>query len=194
MRFLVVFAHPQQNSFQARVHRCALETLQSRGHEVDDFDLYAENFQQVLTTAEMETYHDIYQNMITVKSHVDRLLSAEGLVFIFPTWWYGMPAILKGYLDRVWLPGVCFNIVGRRTYPLLNKITRLIVITTYGSSYWFYKLYLGDQNRKIFTRGIGRLISSKAKITWLAKYHMDIATPHEKDRFLSAIRQSLCKF
>jgi NAD(P)H dehydrogenase (quinone) len=193
MRFLILFAHPQQNSFQASLHRAAVETLRSGGHEVDDCDLYAEGFQPVLSESELNNYHDTEINLISVDAYVDRLRTAEGLVFIFPTWWYGLPAILKGYMDRVWLPGICFEIVNGKTYPLLQAIKTLVIITTYGSPYWLNNFYVGNPIYKFFKRGIGRLISPKAKILWLAKYHMDAATSHDKAKFLSAVRKTLSK-
>lgn len=193
MKFLVLFAHPQRESFQASLHQCVLEALKAAGHVVDDCDLYAEEFQPVLTRTEMEAYHDVGRNAAAVKNYVDRLRAAEGLVFVFPTWWYGMPAILRGYLDRVWLPGVCFDIIDGKTYPSLQKITSLVVVTTCGSPYWLNRFYVGDLNRKFFTRGIGRLISPKAKISWLVQYNMDKATARTKERFLSTVRKTMSK-
>ena len=62
-------------------------------------------------------------NTSFLPKEIDRLLKAEGLIFVFPTWWYGMPAILKGYLDRVWLPGVAFDVVAGSTRPLLSQLS-----------------------------------------------------------------------
>jgi NAD(P)H dehydrogenase (quinone) len=193
MKFLVLFAHPQKDSFQAKLHQCVLEALGAAGHVVDDCDLYAEQFQPVLTRSEMDTYHDVSRNVDSVKDYVDRLRAAEGLVFVFPTWWYGMPAILRGYLDRVWLPGVCFDIVDGKTIPSLRKVTRLVIVTTCGSPYWLNRFYVGELNKRFFRRGIGRLISPEAKIVWLAQYNMDKATVLTKERFISTVRTALSK-
>jgi NAD(P)H dehydrogenase (quinone) len=107
MRFLVVYAHPVKDSFQSAIHRCVISTLRDVGHDVDDCDLYAEGFQPVMSANERQVYHDITANRTDrLTNYTQRLVDADGIVFVFPTWWYGMPAILKGYFDRVWLPGV----------------------------------------------------------------------------------------
>ena len=104
MRFLVLYAHPVPDSFGSAVHRAVLDGLTEAGHQIDDCDLYAENFQPVLTENERRAYHNVGANTATVLPHVERLLRAQGVVFVYPTWWYGMPAMLRGYIDRVWVP------------------------------------------------------------------------------------------
>src|SRR5215212_8347222 len=109
MRVLVLFAHPLADSFAASLHRAVIAKLRQGGHEVDDCDLYAEGFDPVLSAPERRDYNTPSPDLSGVAGHVDRLKAAEALVLCFPTWWYGMPAILKGYFDRVWLPGVAFH-------------------------------------------------------------------------------------
>jgi NAD(P)H dehydrogenase (quinone) len=78
--------------------------LRSRGHEVDDCDLYAERFDPVLSEIERIQYHDIKLNRAPVAAYADRLLAAEALILIYPVWNEGFPAILKGFFDRVFVP------------------------------------------------------------------------------------------
>jgi NAD(P)H dehydrogenase (quinone) len=192
MKILIIYAHPQDNSFQARLHHCAKETLTAREHVVDDCDLYAERFQPVLSKEELCIYHNVDLNYDLVETYVKRLREAEVLMFIFPTWWYGMPAILRGYFDRVWLPGVSFGIKDGKTYALLSNIKRMAVITTCGSPYWLNRWYVGDLNRKFFTRGVRRLLAPNVKISWLAQYNMDRADAQTRSRFATKVRK-LCE-
>lgn len=108
MRVHVVYAHPSPNSFAAAVHRQIVQGLAARGHEVDDLDLYADHFQPVLTHEEREVYYEVGANLAGVERYVERLRAAEALILCFPTWWYGMPAILKvvrsGLATRCRLP------------------------------------------------------------------------------------------
>ena len=106
MRVLVLFAHPVETSFHAALHRAMVDALRRAGHEVDDCDLYAEGFDPILTREERLRYHDVPANRLPVESHVDLLLRAEALVIMAPVWNFGFPAILKGWFDRVMLPGV----------------------------------------------------------------------------------------
>lgn len=111
MRILVVHAHPVETSFNKALFRHVIDRLNAAGHQVDALDLYAENFEPCMTGAEREAYHDLDRNRANVTAHVDRLLAAEALVMVYPVWNYGFPAILKGWIDRVFLPGVSFALV-----------------------------------------------------------------------------------
>src|SRR5882724_11966161 len=110
MRVLVLFAHPVETSFSAALHRQTVEALTLAGHRVDDCDLNAEGFNPVLTRQERIDYHDLSRNRAYAGPYVDRLLAAEALVLVFPVWNYGYPAILKGFVDKVFLPGVSFDL------------------------------------------------------------------------------------
>src|SRR5207237_5466387 len=110
MRVLVLYAHPMADSFAAALHQTVVAALRRGGHAVDDCGLYAEGFDPVLTAGERRAYNTADPDLSAVAEHVARLKAAEALVLCFPTWWYGMPAILKGYFDRVWAQSVAFRL------------------------------------------------------------------------------------
>lgn len=194
MRFLVIYAHPAQDSFHSALHRCVVNALTAAGHEVDDCDLYSEGFQPVLRPDEFRLYHDTSANRSIAPHAVERLLRCQGVIFVFPTWWYGMPAILKGYLDRVWLPGVAFEIAGSRTIPTLTHIVRLGAVTTYGSPWWLNNIYVGNANRRLLLRGIRRLASPDVRTLWLAQYGIDSADSGARERFLKKVGDRVRSF
>lgn len=119
MRILLVFSHPYEESYGAALFECAKTALAARGHEVRVIDLYREGFDPVLSREEWLSYlDDTDKNITAVQSHVDSLRWAEGLMLIYPTWMYGPPAMLKGWLERTWLPGVAFDVApGKRKLP-----------------------------------------------------------------------------
>jgi hypothetical protein len=97
MRILAVYCHPLAGSYCAALRDRALQALRDGGHEVELLDLYAEGFDPVLSPQERSTYlADTAANLTAVQRHVDLLRWAEGLLFVFPTWFYGPPAMLKG--------------------------------------------------------------------------------------------------
>jgi NAD(P)H dehydrogenase (quinone) len=194
MRYLVLYAHPVGDSFQSGLHRKVLEALADAGHDVDDCDLYAEGFQPLLTEQERRTYHDIGANRSAVSQDIERLLRAEGVVFVFPTWWYGMPAMLKGYIDRVWVPGVAFEVIDGRTRASLQHIVRYAVVTTYGSPWWLNRFVFGDPNRRVFMRCIRHLVSPRARTLWLAQYGLDYIDADTRRRFLEKVARRLRTF
>ena len=84
-----------------------------------------------------------------MRKYDEQLAAAEAIVLVYPAWWHGMPAMLKGYFDRVWLPGVAFDVTpdGRVQTDRLQRIRRIIVVTTYGGSWWLERIMLGDPAR-----------------------------------------------
>ena len=126
MRILVLYSHPVETSYNAALHAQVVASLVDAGHEVDDCDLYAEGFDPVLSREERLGYHDVPSNRRRLQSHVDRLQRAEALVLCFPTWCFGLPAMLKGYFDRVFMPGVAFDLSDpAHVRPSLTHLRRL---------------------------------------------------------------------
>ena len=108
-RFLVVLAHPLPESFAASAAKTVVETLEAKGHTVDLLDLYAEDFDPRLTAAERAAYMEPGYQPTEVSGIVERLKAADGLVLVFPQWWFNLPAIMKGFIDRIFVPGVAFG-------------------------------------------------------------------------------------
>ena len=130
MRVLVIHCHPRSDSFGAAVRDAAVAGLTASGHAVELRDLYAEGFYPVLSSHQRGVYFDATESVRGLEDHVAALRRAEGLVLVYPTWWFGPPAMLKGWLDRVWLPGVAFQLGGPKVMvPLLTDIRRIGVVT-----------------------------------------------------------------
>src|SRR5262249_26087620 len=148
-----VYAHPNPDSFNAAILRTAINALRTAGHQVDILSLYDEQFSASMTADERRRYDSNDPIMDSqVRRHAELLLQAEALVFVYPTWWFGVPAILKGWLERVFLPGVAFTLDSKRKVrPNLRNLRRLVGITTYGSPYWYVRL-AGDAGRRTLRR------------------------------------------
>ena len=118
-------------SFGATLHRQVVTTLRSRGHEIDDCDLYAGSFNPVMGEQERMRYHNADLNRAPIAAYADRLLAAEALVLVYPVWNEGFPAILKGFFDRVFIPGVSFKIgPDGAVVPNLQKLRKLAAVCT----------------------------------------------------------------
>ena len=187
MRILVIFAHPLEDSFAGKLRDVVVETLRAGGHVVDLCDLYKESFDPVMTARERRDYRDTSTNIEAVSGHVQRLRQAEGVLLVFPSWWYGMPAILKGYFDRVWLPGVAFEFGPGAIVPLLENIRLVGVVTTTGAPGWFTRIYMGNPSRKVLMRGLARLTAPGTERFWLALHGIDKAALHARSRFVERV-------
>ena len=192
MRAFIVYAHPCAESFSAAVHTTVLKALSDRGWEIDDCDLNAEGFQPVMTVEERRNYHTIPDNTLPVETYVNRLRAAEALIMIFPIWNFGYPAILKGFLDRVFLPGVTFKLKDGEVQPGLTNIKRLAAFTTYGGTR-MRALITGDPPRKCVTRAI-RYACCWPKTLYFGLYDMNNNGPEVLNAHLDRVRNKLQRF
>ena len=189
-RALVLYAHPCPESFSAALHATVVDTLSARGWEVDDLDLNADGFSPVLTEAERRGYHDERANLGPVRAYVDRLRAAEALVLVFPVWNFGYPAILKGFFDRVFLPGVSFRLVDGKVRPNLTNIRRLAAVTTYGGTR-LRAFLAGDPPRCSVTRHLRYACGPGTRTRYLALYDMNRATAGDRTRFLARTARAM---
>lgn len=193
MRILVVYCHPLATSFHARLHDDVVSALRSAGHEVDDCDLYAEDFQPVLSAAERQGYHRVPDNRQPVRDYVERLERAEALVFCFPVWCFGLPAMLKGFFDRVLIPGVAFDLSDpARPRGGLTHLRHVQAVVTYGRPRWTAWL-MGDPPRRVITRYLRLLCGGRARIRYHACYHMNTATPQRLSRFRARVSAAMAR-
>ncbi|QPH55906.1 NAD(P)H-dependent oxidoreductase [Pontivivens ytuae] len=193
MRALVLYAHPVPDSFGSVLHARTVRTLRDRGWDVDDCDLNAEGFSPVLTEAERRGYHTEPANIEPVREYVERLRAAQALVLCFPVWNFGYPAILKGFFDRVFLPGVSFKLVNGKVRPNLTHIEKLAAVTTYGGNRT--RAFLaGDPPRRIVTRSLRYVCHPRVKTKYLALYDMNRATDERRRGFHKRVMEEMREF
>jgi putative NADPH-quinone reductase len=106
MRISVILAHPHQGSFNHAIAAVTVQELRHKGHIVAFHDLCAEGFDPILPAREIPAGAAIPPQ---VKMHCDEIAEADGIVIVHPNWWGQPPAILKGWVDRVFRPGVGYN-------------------------------------------------------------------------------------
>jgi len=191
-RALVLFAHPCPESFSSALHGRVVERLGKAGWDVDDCDLNAEGFSPVLTEEERRGYHEEPTNIGPVSEYVERLRAADAMVMVFPVWNFGYPAILKGFLDRVFLPGVSFKLVDGKVKPNLTHIRKLGAVTTYGGTR-MRAMLVGDPPRKSVTRAVWHVCRPE-KMRYLALYDMNRATDARRAVFLDRVGREMESF
>lgn len=194
MRLLVVFAHPSDASFGAAIFGLAVGALTERGHELRVRDLYREGFDPVLSRAEWDRYLRAPElNQAAQADHIADLRWAEGLVVIYPTWYFGPPAMLKGWLERVWLPGVSFEVATTRQgrpQPRLRNIRLFVGITTSGSPWWWLRV-IHDPGRSLWTRALRPLFHPRVRVIWRQLHAMNHTSPDDRARFLARVDATL---
>ena len=189
MRALVVYCHPRPESFTAAVRDVVLERLRAASADIRLRDLYDIGFEPVMSAEEHLNYENTDVNRCGVSDDCDDVLWADTLIFVYPTWWYGLPAVLKGWLDRALVPDVAFLMPkseGETIRPGLTHITRLGVFTTCGASRWLTFL-VGAPGKRTLMRGVGLLLAPRARKAFAAHYLMDSSTPESRARHLARV-------
>ncbi|MER8446226.1 NAD(P)H-dependent oxidoreductase [Mesorhizobium sp. M1066] len=193
MNILVLYAHPVETSFNAGLHRMIVERLTAAGHTVDDCDLYAEDFDPRMTRQERLGYHNQRGAADAAAPYVERLLRADALVLSYPVWNYGFPAILKGFFDRVFLPGVSFKLVDGKAQPSLHNIRKVAAVTTYGGSR-FRAMLMDDPPRKLIKRMLRATVKPGAPVSYLAHYSMNLSTDSTRKTFMAKVAARMDAF
>lgn len=194
MKCLVVYCHPVPESFGAAVRDAALSALAERGWEVRLTDLYGEGFDPVLSPDERRNMEHAPTDP-KLAPHIDDLKWAEAILLVYPTWWYGLPAMLKGWLDRVWWTDVAYKLPpdGGRIVSLVSHIRKIGVVTTCGATWWISFL-MGQPGRKTILRGIRALCAPTARTLYLAHYDMDRSTSESRAAYLEKVKHKLARF
>ena len=136
MNVLIILGHPDKKSFNHAIAQTCISQIETNGHCTLFHDLYAENFKPLLHIAN-EKYEMQIDNQL--KAHCDNLINSDGIIIIHPNWWGQPPAIIKGWLDRVLLPGIAYDFVENKkgeNIPIgLLKAQRAIVFNSSNSPY-----------------------------------------------------------
>jgi putative NADPH-quinone reductase len=116
---LVVFAHHRADSLTAAIARRVADRIEADGYSVDLLDLHGEGFDPRGRVEDEPDYGNRDKRYSEeVHAHAERLLAADRIAVVFPVWWFGLPALLKGWIDRVWNYGLTY---GRREKPMAGK-------------------------------------------------------------------------
>jgi NAD(P)H dehydrogenase (quinone) len=194
MRVIYIYCHPLPESFHAGILNEALAGLKRAGHEVDLLDLYGEGFDPVLSAEGRRTYHDTTRNRAGLEAYIERLQSCDAVILQFPTWCFGMPAMMKGYFDRILMPGVSIDLSDPgRVKTLLSNIKKIAGISTYGRPRWM-ALCMGDPSRTMVKRYLKRLTGGRATAEYHALYHMNTATDAARRAFIAKVGRAMENF
>lgn len=168
---LIVTCHPSPESRCAEITRRIAELLRSGGRTVIIDDLAATDFDPVLSLAELKRYYDdaIPADLAELVAH---LKQATDLYYILPLWMFDMPALLKGYFERVFRPHVAFRFVGNDIIPMLGHVRHLTVVVTHGRN-MEETARSSDGTQEFFKRSLPSLLPNLETNTRFDFYDLD---------------------
>ncbi len=193
-RILVVYAHPGAESLNRAVLERVTRSLADTNHDVRVRDLYAEGFDSRLSLAEKRSHFEPPDAKPHLSSHFADLTWCEALVLVHPTWWGQQPAILKGWIDRVWAHGVAWDFPegATRLRPRLRNVRRIVTITTHGSP-WHVNAVQGMPGKRLVNRGLRVLCHPLCRTFWIARWGLDREDDTKTRRFFRRIDRVLAR-
>ena len=195
MNIVVVLGHPSGDSYCAAIFDAIISALEAQSaHSVTAIRLADEKFATAMSSVERAAY-ETEAPLISdeTKRHAEILKQAEALIFVYPTWWSGLPAQLKGWLDRVFVLGVAFRFNNNgKIRPNMQNVRHIIGISTYGSP-WRYVKLINDNGRRTLTRAIRMSTGLRTRTMWCGIYALDTCTQHQREEFIVDTTQKIVK-
>jgi len=193
VKVLAVLGHPSADSYCAAVFNSVVRELE-KSHDVTAVRLAEENFRPTMSAVERRAYETSTPLVEdATRRHAAALRTAEALVFVYPTWWSGLPAQLKGWLERVFVVGVAFRFNNRgKIRPNLQNVRHIIGVSTYGSP-WRYVKLINDNGRRTLTRAIRTSTGMRARTMWCGLYALDTCTLEQRRDFIAETTKKISR-
>ena len=191
---LVVSCHPLQDSLCHHLVSRVEAGLKANGVVHEHLDLYRRGFEAPLSASERGSYSGEFDDS-GMRDEVAQLKRAETLILVFPTWWFGMPALLKGWFDRVWAPGVAFAHVPATggISPILDNLKHVLAITTLNSPWKVDRLALRQPVKRVLKGGILKGCAPQARLEMLSLYGVAALDEQRLEGFRGKIDQALAR-
>ena len=201
-KLLLVHCHPIGDSFSSALAEAVVAGAKEGGHDLRRRSLYSEKFQPALTAKERGVYMDAAAGASRlssdVRGHIADLRWCDSIVFVYPTWWFNLPAMLKGYFDRTFVPGAdCVwdfpkqqpgeVVASNGLVPRLTNVKRIMGVSTYGASRRI-TLLAGDNGRNCIGTAIRSNFHPDCTCHWLALYDLDFVEKREREAFLETVK------
>lgn len=186
-KVLVVYCHPLPDGFIPAALGRVRAGLDDSAAEIRLHDLYAEGFVPELSAEEHRTHLEPGVSD-DVGHHAIDLAWCDTLLFVYPTWWSGQPAMLKGWFDRVWAAGVAWELPdgADRLRPTLRNVRRIVAVTSHGSPKHLNMLQ-GEGGKRTLFRSLRAMCHPLTRTHWLAYYGIDADDVARQDAFLEEL-------
>ena len=195
MKFVIVFDHPygasasenlpHRRSYSAALLAAVSRGLNAKGHEIDLIDLHVDGFNPVTSASDLAAWRQKQTSDPLAADYQQRLIAADHVIFIFPIWWESMPALTKGFIDKVFVKGVLFDEPkkGRPFKSLLPNIKGVSLLTVMSTPGFVYRWIFGNPITKILFRGTFRKMGIR-KLKWYNYTGMEDRSLEKRQQYL----------
>ncbi|MCT4590125.1 MAG: NAD(P)H-dependent oxidoreductase [Carboxylicivirga sp.] len=202
MKVLIVFNHPYEGSYCNAILKSVLTGLEIGNHDADVIHLDKDEFDPVMRPKDLKAFVMANKNPIQANELLDekvleykqRLLEAEHLVFIFPIWWELMPALTKGFIDKLIFPDIAYdyNQKGNRMINRLTELKGVTMITTMNTPGFAYRLLFANAIKKAMLLGTFWKIGVPNR-RWISLNYVKFCSQKKRKKWLSAIEMKMAK-
>lgn len=196
MRVAIIFNHPYEGSYCNAILETVSKGLRKANHEIDLIHLDNDQFNPVMTSSDLKAFRDKSPVDPKVLEYKEKLEKADHLIFIFPIWWELMPAMTKGFIDKVIFPGVAYDYTNKentRMKPLFNKIKGVTVITTMNTPKLLYRLFFGNAIKKALILGTFWKIGYKNR-KWISFNNVKKVSQEKRIKWLEGLETRFSSF
>jgi len=195
MRVAIVFNHPYEKSYCNAILEAVTAGLRKGEHDVDLIHLDNDNFNPVMSKEDLKAFVDHSPIDPQVIDYNDRLKKADHFIFIFPIWWDLMPAMTKGFIDRVLSPGIVYDHHPRGfgLIPLLKNLKGVTIITTMNKPKIMYSLLIGNLIRKAMLRSVFKTMGYK-NLNWISHNMVKSVAQEKRVKWLNDLEKRFACF
>ncbi|WP_028973845.1 NAD(P)H-dependent oxidoreductase [Spirochaeta cellobiosiphila] len=190
MKSTIVFAHPWHGSFNKGILDQVESQLQKKKKDYQLIDLHKDNFNPVLAERDLALFSKGKSKDELVNKYQTMIKDSDELIFIFPIWWFEMPAIVKGFIDKVMLKDYAYIETSVGLKGLLTNIRKTTVITTSEFPTWYLKLLAGNAIQKTFIGSTLKSLGLK-KVKWLNNPMTSSGSKASREKFLQRVSKHL---
>ncbi len=188
MKTVIVYDHPYEGSFCNAIKERIVKNELAKGNEVEVIDLHQDKFNPVMTGEDLLSFikHDMIDTQAI--SYVQKIKEADHLVMIFPIWWELMPAMTKGFIDKIIFPGATYNYTksGYGMETLLTNLKSVTVVSTMNTPKIMYKFIYGNAIYKSLIKGTFKKSGIK-NTRWVSFNMVKASKPEKREKWLNSL-------
>ncbi|MBC2324334.1 NAD(P)H-dependent oxidoreductase [Listeria booriae] len=190
MKTVIVYNHPYDKSFCHGILESAKNGALQAGQQVDIIDLDRDGFNPVMTGKDLLAFRNHEAIDEQAIAYINRIKEADHLVLIFPIWWELMPAMTKGFIDKVIFPGSTYTYTksGYGMNTMLTNLKSTTIITTMNTPKLLYKFIFGDAIKKALIRGTLKKSGLK-KVKWISFNMVKSSSDQSRKKWLHQVEK-----
>lgn len=194
MKTVIIYNHPYHGSFCHALMESVITGAKLAGHNVDLIDLDSDKFNPVMTGQDLLAFRNHQASDSQAIDYINRIKEADHLVLIFPIWWELMPAMMKGFIDKVIFPGATYNYTksGYGMISTLSKLKSTTVITTMNTPKLMYRFVFGNAIQKALIKGTLKKYGIK-KVKWLSFNMVKASSDKTRKKWLTLVEKEFVK-